>query len=171
MFCSKCGSENSVEAKFYKSCSAVIETKPTSGIAPSQSQRPLATSEPTADYGLFLLAIPVIATALIWNWVSGMNLQFITGTSRCRYGEKEVWEHIRPKDVWGQGCTKTVVKWISKISALEIQNNRSPLNVIVTPANKLIPNAEWGTSRKGIKAWLEKKSGLTVHVAPEYAKC
>jgi hypothetical protein len=32
------------------------------------------TSRPAADYGMLLLAIPVIATLLIWFWVSGMNL-------------------------------------------------------------------------------------------------
>lgn len=31
-------------------------------------------SKPEADYGLFLLVIPVVATLLVWYWVSGMAL-------------------------------------------------------------------------------------------------
>ncbi len=35
---------------------------------------PINSSKPAADYGIFLLAIPAVATLLIWVWVSGMNL-------------------------------------------------------------------------------------------------
>jgi len=35
----------------------------------------------TADYGTFLLAIPVASTMLIWFWVSGMHLMQSPGDS------------------------------------------------------------------------------------------
>src|SRR3989338_10382962 len=82
---------------------------------------------------------------------------------RCgRVSYKEVWKHIRPNDSFGMGHVPTIVGWITKISALEIQSNRPPLNVIVTRTNKLIPTEPWGTSKNGLKAWLEKKSGLSI---------
>lgn len=79
-----------------------------------------------------------------------------------RISYKEIWEQIRPNDKWGQCRVKTVVEWITKIAAMEIQDSRPPLNVIVTRTNKLIPTEPWGTSKNGIKAWLEKKSGQTI---------
>lgn len=79
-----------------------------------------------------------------------------------RISYKEVWEHIRPNDAWFQARTSTVVDWIVQVSIQEIQNNRPPLNIIVTRTNKLIPTELWGTSRRGMKKWLEDKSGLPV---------
>lgn len=81
---------------------------------------------------------------------------------RGRISYKEVWEHIRPNDAWYQARTTTVVGWIVQVSVQEIQNNRPPLNIIVTRTNQLIPTDPWGTSRRGMKKWLESKSGLPV---------
>lgn len=38
-------------------------------------------SKPAADYGIFLLAIPVVAAMLIWFWVGNMNLFQMPGDS------------------------------------------------------------------------------------------
>jgi len=38
-------------------------------------------SKPDTDYGLFLLAIPIVTTMLIWFWVASMNLFQSPGSS------------------------------------------------------------------------------------------
>lgn len=63
--CPFCGEEIFAIAKKCKHCGSGLEER--------ASTEP-ATSKPPADYGMFLLAIPVVATLLIWFWVSGMNL-------------------------------------------------------------------------------------------------
>ena len=63
--CSFCGEEILSVAKKCKHCGSDLTESPS-----SKSE----TSKPTVDYGMFLLAIPVIATMLIWFWVGGMNL-------------------------------------------------------------------------------------------------
>ena len=63
--CYFCGEEILDVAKKCKHCSSDLE---------GGSSLEIATSKPTTDYGAFLLAIPAVATMLIWFWVSGMNL-------------------------------------------------------------------------------------------------
>jgi predicted Zn finger-like uncharacterized protein len=62
--CTFCGEEILDIAKKCKHCGSNIEGDIERG----------GNIEPEADYGLFLLAIPAVATMLIWFWVSGMNL-------------------------------------------------------------------------------------------------
>lgn len=63
-YCPFCGEEILVIAKKCKHCGSDLESEVLGG----------ASSKPTTDYGMFLLAIPVVATMLIWFWVSDMNL-------------------------------------------------------------------------------------------------
>lgn len=80
---------------------------------------------------------------------------------RGRISYKEVWKAIYPKRKWGQAHTLEVVEWITSVSAYELQNGRPPLNEIVTPINKLVPQDPWGNSIRGIKAHLKKLSGVS----------
>ena len=75
-----------------------------------------------------------------------------------RISYKEIWEHIQPDLKWGQGHTWDVVEWITKVSAFELQNDRPPLNEIVTPTKKLVPTDPWN---KGIKPHLKNLSGIS----------
>jgi hypothetical protein len=79
-----------------------------------------------------------------------------------RISYKEVWEYIHPDMKWGQSNTKKVVDWITRISAFELKNGRPPLNELVTPKNKLIPQQPWGNAKEGIKAYLKGLAGTTV---------
>jgi hypothetical protein len=63
--CPQCGEEILAIAKKCKHCSSNLD---------EESTAESAISGPVADYGLFLLAIPVVSTLLVWFWVSGMNL-------------------------------------------------------------------------------------------------
>jgi len=63
--CPFCGEEILAIAKKCKHCGSDIE------IGASEK---VESSKQNTDYGMFLLAIPVVATMLIWFWVSGMNL-------------------------------------------------------------------------------------------------
>ncbi|HEV7165898.1 MAG TPA: hypothetical protein VGO35_10955 [Gammaproteobacteria bacterium] len=63
--CPFCAEEILEAAKKCKHCGSDLETA-----AATESK----TDKPVADYGLFLLIIPVVSTLLIWFWVSGMNL-------------------------------------------------------------------------------------------------
>lgn len=77
-----------------------------------------------------------------------------------RVSYKEVWQHVYPTTSWGMAYTWQVVDWITKISALEIQVNRPPLNEIVTPTNKLVPTESWVHPKTGIRAHLKVLSGV-----------
>lgn len=63
--CPFCAEEILEAAKKCKHCGSDLE---------KSSSVDAKTNTPAADYGLFLLIIPVISTCLIWFWVSGMNL-------------------------------------------------------------------------------------------------
>jgi len=62
--CRFCGEEILEVATKCKHCSSNLEEIAKTG---EVAAKPV-------DYGLFLLAIPAIATMLVWFWVSGMNL-------------------------------------------------------------------------------------------------
>lgn len=62
--CPFCGEEILDVAKKCKHCSSNLEQKSVKEVK----------QKPTTDYGMFLLAIPIVTTMLIWFWVSGMNL-------------------------------------------------------------------------------------------------
>jgi len=62
--CPYCGEEILLVAKKCKHCGSNLETVPLSG----------SDNKPAADYGMFLLAIPLVTTMLVWFWVSNMNL-------------------------------------------------------------------------------------------------
>lgn len=64
--CPFCGEEILAIANKCKHCGSNLEE--------GASSVPAAIPRQAADYGMFLLAIPVIATLLIWFWVSSMNL-------------------------------------------------------------------------------------------------
>lgn len=74
-----------------------------------------------------------------------------------RISYKEIWEKVRPKIKWGQAHTGTVVRWITQVSALELKNDRPPLNELVTPTNKLVPKDPWPN---GIQLHLKRLSGV-----------
>lgn len=63
--CPFCGEEILAVAKKCKHCASDLTES-------SSSEEEI--KKPAADYGMFLLAIPVIATLLIWFYVSGMAL-------------------------------------------------------------------------------------------------
>lgn len=64
--CPFCGEEILAVAIKCKHCG--------SDLVQGESGEAALTSKPTTDYGIFLLAIPVVTTMLMWFWVSGMNL-------------------------------------------------------------------------------------------------
>jgi len=63
--CQFCGEEILAVAKKCKHCGSNLD---------GTSDNDADSSKPTTDYGMFLLAIPVVTTMLIWFWVSGMNM-------------------------------------------------------------------------------------------------
>lgn len=64
--CHMCGEEILSVAKKCKHCG--------SDLAAPQAEAAVVIQKASVDYGNALLAIPVVATLLIWFWVSGMNL-------------------------------------------------------------------------------------------------
>ena len=62
--CPFCGEKILAIARICKHCRSDLE----------QDATDKASTKPAVDYGIFLLAIPVVTTMLIWFWVSGMNL-------------------------------------------------------------------------------------------------
>ena len=64
--CAFCGEMILAIAKKCKHCGSILEEYINRG----EDIKP----KPSADYSLFLLAIPAVSTMLIWFWVSGMNL-------------------------------------------------------------------------------------------------
>jgi len=67
--CSGCYKPAGIREKKMSDEAKLVETHIDADIL-AQKNIPIAT----ADYGTFLLAIPVVSTMLIWFWVSGMNL-------------------------------------------------------------------------------------------------
>lgn len=63
--CPYCGEEILAVAKKCKHCQSDL-TQPPGSVA--------AVKTPGADYGIFLLAAPVVSTLLMWFWVGNMNL-------------------------------------------------------------------------------------------------
>lgn len=63
--CPFCGESILAVAKKCKHCSSIID---------GSEQAGPQVSKPGANYELAMLAIPVVATMLVWFWVSGMNL-------------------------------------------------------------------------------------------------
>lgn len=63
--CQFCGEKILAVAKKCKHCGENLDGLTGNGAT---------SSSPVADYGMFLLAIPVVTTMLIWFWVSGMNM-------------------------------------------------------------------------------------------------
>lgn len=63
--CQYCGEAILATAIKCKHCGSMLDGSAASSSAPAKQQ---------ADYGVVLLAIPVVACMLIWFWVSGMNL-------------------------------------------------------------------------------------------------
>ena len=64
--CPYCGEQILAVAKKCKHCG--------SDLTGGASRRDAAAKATAADYGLFLLAIPIVGTVLIWSWVGSMNL-------------------------------------------------------------------------------------------------
>ena len=62
--CPLCGEEVLAVAKKCKHCGSVIDEEITT----------VDMQKSEVDYGIFLLAIPIVTSLLIWFWVSGMNL-------------------------------------------------------------------------------------------------
>jgi hypothetical protein len=75
--CPFCGEEILSVAKKCKHCGTDIQV-PAADVS--------ATAAPGADYGIALLAIPVVATVLVWFWVSGMNLLQSPGSTLALIG-------------------------------------------------------------------------------------
>jgi hypothetical protein len=75
--CNFCGEEVLAVATKCKHCS--------SELAPVHASA-LSIARPATDYGTALLAIPVVATMLIWFWVSGMNLLQSPGSTLTLIG-------------------------------------------------------------------------------------
>ena len=79
-----------------------------------------------------------------------------------RASYKELWTKFRPRQAWGRAHTRTIVDWITRIAAHELQEGRPPLNEIVTPANKFYPTEAWDIRGSGIKPYLKYLSGLSI---------
>jgi hypothetical protein len=67
--CPYCAEEKKAKAKKCKHCREMI-------VLQIQREKPknISKATPVADYGLFLLAIPIAAIFLIWFWVGQMTL-------------------------------------------------------------------------------------------------
>jgi hypothetical protein len=75
--CDFCGEEVLAVAKKCKHCA--------SELSPAQASA-LSIAKPATDYGTALLAVPVVATMLIWFWISGMNLLQSPGSTLTLIG-------------------------------------------------------------------------------------
>ena len=72
--CRECGKEISTEAVACPGCGAPVSDRPA---APGA----IPASGTVANHEIFLLAIPVVGTMLIWFWVANMNLLQSPGDS------------------------------------------------------------------------------------------
>jgi hypothetical protein len=72
--CDFCGEIILAIAKKCKHCGSILDKE----LAAMNK-----TPQRNADYGVFLIAIPLISTMLIWFWVSGMNLRLFHHVHHC----------------------------------------------------------------------------------------
>lgn len=56
---------------------------------------------------------------------------------------KELWLTQYPQNIWGQGNTQEVVKWIVDISDQDIKKGLPPLNAIVVRKDTSEPGKDW----------------------------
>lgn len=81
--CPLCGESILAIAKKCKHCNSMLEVSEQAAVVQADviSQTDATIAKPAADYEIALLAIPIVATMLVWFWVAGMNLLQSPGNS------------------------------------------------------------------------------------------